>query len=130
VRGATAERGAAVEGDGGGTGMAGPVADYRQPPEQRQKQQSDPPQPQQEDPVGHHTRTDTPAAHLSHSTLTFVAEGGSGGASNLDEPTRPEEPRQTGAMGPTDTKHRSDDTSTSSNGRHDDSTTRPKCPRW
>ncbi|XP_070855272.1 uncharacterized protein [Drosophila suzukii] len=41
----------------------------------RQQQQPDPPQQQQGDPMGHHIRTDIPAAHVSHSTRTFVAEG-------------------------------------------------------
>ncbi|XP_070854667.1 putative uncharacterized protein DDB_G0294196 [Drosophila suzukii] len=43
--------------------------------ERRQQQQTDPPQQQPGNPTGQHIRTDIPAAHVSHSTRTFVAEG-------------------------------------------------------
>nr|XP_016942706.2 extensin-like [Drosophila suzukii] len=43
--------------------------------ERRQQQQTDPPQQQPENPTGQHIRTDIPAAHVSQSTRTFVAEG-------------------------------------------------------
>jgi len=48
----------------------------QQPQRERgQQQQPDPAQQQQGNPMGQHIRTDIPAAHVSHSTQTFVAEG-------------------------------------------------------
>ncbi|XP_037728625.1 uncharacterized protein LOC119559650 [Drosophila subpulchrella] len=86
--------------------------------EQSQQQQPDPPQQQQGDPMGHHIRTDITAAHVSHSTRPFVAEGLRRRQQTVvwtwpegpaEETATTEEPRiweESGPRVPTDTEHR------------------------
>ncbi|KAH8358375.1 hypothetical protein KR084_011139, partial [Drosophila pseudotakahashii] len=47
----------------------------RVPPQPQQQPEMPPPQQQQASPGEHHVRTDIPAAHVSHSSRTFVVEG-------------------------------------------------------
>ncbi|XP_070854659.1 lethal(3)malignant brain tumor-like protein 3 [Drosophila suzukii] len=112
-----------------------PVRQQQPQRERRQQQQPDPSQQQPGNSMGQHIRTSIPAAHVIHSTRTFVAEGVRWRQQTVvwtwpeepaeetaateepriweewspGEPAEPQDPRQTGALGPTDTEHRTDD---------------------